>query len=265
MRQQYDKTKIFCIALVFVLGASLLADLARIFGADGSGMREEETAAGNSADVAVYVEGQTAGALAAAGSGVILAADEDALWVVTAGHVLERAAKEPSGEMHSGEKQSGKEQFGKEHSGEEHPVKVEFGDGSIVECQRYERVKDADLAFLCILKEDLPEKLRECPAADTDKESYDALEAGAAICLTGYQDGRPCTFSGVLSEPWIYVADFEQYMMVAVCEMESGMSGGGLYDEAGHLIGIACGGNGQGELAAVPLHVVWARFEELRK
>lgn len=255
MRQQYDKTKIFCIALALVLGASLLADLARIFGADGSGMRKEETAAGSSADVAVYVEGQTAGALAAAGSGVILAADEDALWVVTAGHVLERATKEPSGEK----------QTVKEHSGEEHSVKVEFGDGSIVECQRYECVRDADLAFLCILKENLPEKFRECPAADTDKESYDALEAGAAICLTGYQDGRPCMFSGVLSEPWIYVADFEQYMMVAVCEMNSGMSGGGLYDEAGHLIGIACGGNGQGELAAVPLHVVWARFEELKR
>lgn len=240
MRQQYDKTKMICIVLAFVLGAALLSDLLKIFGVDSIGEQKETTAAGSCSAVAVYVEGQTSGTWSASGSGVILASEEDALWVVTAGHVLERA-------------------------GAEHPVKVAFGDGSIVECQRYELVRDADLAFLCILKEGLPEKLKACPAAETDKESYDALEGGEAVCLTGYWDGRLSAFSGVLSEPWIYVEDFEQYMMAAVCEMEYGMSGGGLYDEAGHLIGIACGGNGQGELAAVPLHVVRARFEELKK
>lgn len=240
MRQQYDKTKIFCIALAFALGALILSGLTAVFGAEGIGMKKEEAAAGDGSVVAVYVEGKTSGTWSASGSGVILAAEEDSLWIVTAGHVLERA-------------------------GTEHPVKVEFGEGSIVESQRYELVRDTDLAFLCILKENLPEECRELKASETDKESYDALEDGDIVCLNGYRDGRLSVFAGVLSEPWIYVEDFEQYMMVAACEMDYGMSGGGLYDEEGRLIGIACGGNERGELAAVPLHVVWARFEELKK
>ncbi len=240
MRRRYDKIKFLCFVLVIVLGALFLFYVTGKQESRGEGARSQATVPQGDQTVAVYVDGQTPGALAAAGSGVILAAAPDALWIVTAGHVLERA-------------------------GSEHAVQVEFSDGSIAECLQYELVRDADLAFLCIPKENLPEKCREYPVAETDKESYDALESGDAVCLTGYREGRLSAFSGVLSESWIYVVDFEQYMMVAECEMEYGMSGGGLYDEAGHLIGIACGGNGQGELAAVPIHVVRARFEELKR
>lgn len=260
MRQQYDRTKLFCIALI-VLGALFVSDFVRMleFGRAGTqeggavsqaGIRVEgavpeaasqegEAAPQGDPTVAVYVEGRTPGVWAAAGSGVILDVGEDALWIVTAGHVLERA-------------------------GEECPVKVKFGEGSTAECTRYELAADADLAFLCIFKEALPEGCRERTAAKTDKAGYDGLAGGDIVQTMGYRDGEPVIFSGTVSEPWIYVEDFEQYMLVAACEMDYGMSGGGLYDERGMLIGIVCGANEQGELAAVPLHVVQARFAELR-
>lgn len=240
MRHQYDKTKLFCIALIIAFGVLFLSDFARMLAGRGIGAQTEKAVLQGDPTVAVYVEGQTPGARAASGSGVILDVGEDVLWIVTAGHVLERA-------------------------GAEYPVMVEFGEGSTVECLRYETASDADLAFLCIFKKDMPEEFRERTSAETDKESYDALASGDIVQTMGYRDGKLITFSGVLSEPWIYVEDFEQYMMVAVCGMDYGMSGGGLYDEDGHLIGIACGGNEQGELAAVPLHVVRARFADLRR
>lgn len=198
------------------------------------------------ADVAIRVVQSGSDALAASGSGVIFEKSENMLWIVTAGHVLEKADAE-------------------------NPVYVDFssvrdsGETVTAQCTGYAVLTDADLAFLC-LGQEIPEEVwHELRAVEKDKESYDALQTSDQVHVSGYREGSLLICEGTLEEFWIYVEDFEQYMMLAKCEIYPGMSGGGLYDGAGHLIGIVCGNNDQGEVAAVPLHVVEARFESVNR
>ena len=51
-------------------------------------------------------------------------------------------------------------------------------------------------------------------------------------------------------------------MMLARGEALQGMSGGGVFDQRGHFIGILCGGNADGELAVLPLSIIEARYLE---
>ncbi len=194
--------------------------------------------------VSVSVKERGTDALAASGSGVIWQIEEDGLWIVTAGHVLERA-------------------------GGENRVCVDFGgvrDKKMeVPCRLYEVSGEADLAFLYLTRSEIPQEARDgFETAKTDKAGYDGLRAGDSVYAAGYEDGSLTVCEGVLEDAWIYVEDFEQYMILAECGVRPGMSGGGLYDGAGRLIGIVCGGNEQGELAAVPLHVAQARFADLK-
>lgn len=196
------------------------------------------------ADVAIRVGQSGSDALAASGSGVIFEVSENMLWIVTAGHVLEKADAE-------------------------NPVYVDFTsvrdseEAITAQCTDYDVSTEADLAFLRLGREEIPEEVwHELRAVEKDKESYDALQASDQVHVSGYREGSLFVCEGTLEEFWIYVEDFEQYMMLAKCELYPGMSGGGLYDGAGHLIGIVCGNNEQGEVAAVPLHVVEARFED---
>ena len=185
--------------------------------------------------------------LTAVGSGVVYAVSEEYLWIVTAGHVLENAGN--------------------------YTVWVDFGGvadatGSAtgVVCSAYELAESADLAFLQLPLNDISRGIRaQLLLPRTDKKRYDALRREDVVCVRGFVDDKCISCEGVLTDSWILVEDFDQYMMLADCKIEPGMSGGGLYDEEDNLIGIACGGNEKGELAAVPLHVVQARFEEINR
>lgn len=175
--------------------------------------------------------------LTASGSGVVYAVSADMLWIVTAGHVLER--------------------------GDDDTVWVDFGDeegrDACVTCEECRISGNADLAFLGLRLDDIPGGIRRRLALPrTDKNRYDALRQGDRICVWGYAEDKLIQCEGVLTEAWIYVEDFGQCMMTADCETEPGMSGGGMYDEEGNLIGIVCGRNEEGEIAAAPLHVAQA-------
>lgn len=175
------------------------------------------------------------------GSGVIWEIGEDDLWIVTAGHVTDTA------DADAGRR-----------------ILVNFGEETVEDCQHHGFCPGTDLAFLRIAREDVTESLwSRLRAAETDKASYDALKAADEVRALGFNEGRLLNCRGELAESWIYVEDFAQHMMLAQCVIYPGMSGGGLFDGDGRLIGIVCGGNEQGELAAVPLHVAQARFADL--
>lgn len=213
---------IFCVAVLLI-------------GPMGDGMEPKSKTSEEISIVSVRVRREDSDAWTASGSGVVWQVEKHDLWIVTAGHVLSGA-------------------------GGKSRVYVEFGE-DVAECLWYETAEDVDLAFLRIDGEALPERLKtKLAAAVTDKESYDGLRASDAVWTAGFREGSLVRYDGVLEDPWIYVEDFEQYMMLAECEIAQGMSGGGLYDGAGNLIGIVCGVSEEGELAAVPLHVAQACF-----
>ena len=174
----------------------------------------------------------------AVGTGVVYDVTEDGVWIATAAHVTDARDK-----------------------GDEIRVTVE--DKQFC-CTEYYPAKDEDLAFVYLSITDLSrEDAGIFQEICTDKSTYDMLAAEEIVTAKGYQAGEPVEYLGTLLEPWIYVEDFEQYMILAQCEVHQGMSGGGLYDSLGNFIGMICGGNEEGELVAVPWHVMQARFEEI--
>ena len=198
--------------------------------------------------------------LAAAGSGVVYDVSEEYLWIVTAGHVLENAGNYTVWVDFGGVAVNASS---REASFAGSTVNM-ISSATDVVCSAYELVESADLAFIQLPLNDIPRGIRaKLVLPRTDKKRYDALRREDVVRVRGFVDDKCISCEGVLTDSWILVEDFDQYMMLADCEIEPGMSGGGLYDEEDNLIGIACGGNEAGELAAVPLHVVQARFEEI--
>ncbi len=169
------------------------------------------------------------------GSGVIYRICEDKLVVVTAGHILEQARGE---------------------------VWLTFFDDFVVESLEYVVSGNADLAFVKVEIEEIPqEHLQKYYCVNTDKESFDALKGGDGIIAMGSKsEAAGDAYEGRLVESWIYVEDFAQYMMLARVEVYPGMSGGGLFDMQGHFLGILCGTDEDGETAVVPLNVLEAEI-----
>lgn len=169
------------------------------------------------------------------GSGVILKTDGEVFSVVTAAHVLEQT---------------------------QGTVWVTFWDGWAVECSSYWKAAEADAAFIQVPVKEIPsEHLETYLVANTDKKSFDGLQKGAGVIVMGSENGvAGNAYEGTLVDPWIYLEDFKQYMMLVNGTARQGMSGGGVFDQSGHFIGILCGGNEEGELAVLPLSVIEANL-----
>lgn len=256
MREGYGKSKLFFVVVIAMAGI-LLLPYGGLFPAQSGSKQaqsepadvaDEEVTAGDAEKVAagskvlaqetslvrlvVRADGAqiNAYAITAESNAVVFAVTEEEVWFVTAGHVFD-------------------------HADENAQVSVELENGEAYSCTDWTVAEEADLAFLRI-----DQKLPIQPAKRPEKASYDAMQTGdfvQAICML---NGQRTVYGGTLSEPWIYSEDFAQYMMTAVCEVHAGMSGCGLYDADGSLIGIVCGGDDSGTIAAVPLHLVEAVF-----
>lgn len=170
------------------------------------------------------------------GSGVIYGTEGEKMLILTAAHVLEEA---------------------------ENSVRVTFADGLSVACNDFACFEIGDIGIIRVECSDIPEEnmgfyLRAC----VDKESFDAVEPGDGCIVMGSRTGVAAeAYEGIVLEPWIYMEDYEQYMIWVKAEGRPGMSGGGLFDRQGHFLGILSGGNEDGELAVVPLSLIQAALE----
>lgn len=172
-------------------------------------------------------------------SGVVYERTEEELVIVTAGHVLK-----------------------KHYPGEEHfSVKVVFGEVQVSASEVF-LSETSETAFITIPLPAIPEEiLKNCQMAARDQKRFDQLKEDDAIVLKGFSaDGELLEISGTLVYSWIYAEDFTQYMMLVAGESFPGMSGGGVFDETGNLVGVLCGVNDSGESAAVPLSIIVAEY-----
>lgn len=172
------------------------------------------------------------------GSGVILYIDQESMLIATAGHVVENSEQ----------------------------VEILFTDGNVAQCMDISVSTNADVGYLR-LASTLLEKdtLQACRYAAVDKKSYDTIEAGDGIIVMGCVDGVAANaYEGEVIEPWIYIEDFGQYMILGKTYATPGMSGGGVFDQQGHLIGILCGESegtedgDYGEIAILPLTILFS-------
>lgn len=164
------------------------------------------------------------------GSGVIYDEEENSLLIVTAGHVLAHDTGE---------------------------IQVTFPDGTQVTAAGAETADSCDLAFLWVDKEELSEEAwKSCLPVTTDRDVFDALQVYDDVWMYGGENGEP-VYAFVV-DPWIYVEDFEQYMLLLQGLMVPGMSGGGAFTEDGVFLGILCGADEEGKVAVVPYSMVEA-------
>ena len=174
-----------------------------------------------------------------AASGVIYECTEEELVIVTAGHVL---AGQASGESAAS-------------------VEVIFGETRVMTSEMYIS-GNSETAFVTIPLKGLPEELLEnCQVAVKDRQRFDQLGEKDPVVMKGFSaDGELLEISGTLVYSWIYAEDFGQYIMLVDGQSFPGMSGGGVFDESGNLMGILCGVNDAGESAAVPLSIIVAEY-----
>ena len=112
-----------------------------------------------------------------------------------------------------------------------------------------------DLAFLWVDKAELSEEAwKVCLPVQTDREVFDALKEYDDVWMYGGESGLP-VYAFVV-DPWIYVEDFDQYMLLLQGLIAPGMSGGGAFTEDGVFVGILCGGDEEGKVAVVPYSMI---------
>ena len=118
-----------------------------------------------------------------------------------------------------------------------------------------ETVDSCDLAFLWVDKAELSEEAwKVCLPVQTDREVFDALKEYDDVWMYGGESGLP-VYAFVV-DPWIYVEDFDQYMLLLQGLIAPGMSGGGAFTEDGVFVGILCGGDEEGKVAVVPYSMI---------
>lgn len=135
-------------------------------------------------------------------------------------------------------------------------AEVTFADGWTSKLAGYE-ITDTDLAFLFVSLSGVPqEQLEQYYVVNAEKAEAE-LVANDGVILMGSATGvAEQAYEGKVLNPWIYVEDLDQYMIVVKAEAEEGMSGGGLFDLEGHFLGILCGKSGDGEAVVLPRAVI---------
>jgi hypothetical protein len=78
---------------------------------------------------------------------------------------------------------------------------------------------------------------------DDDNFSLNGKESGIA----------DQSYIGVISQKDAYIEDLGQNMMYCMCYAEAGMSGSGMFDGHGNLIGMVTGGTAQNEMVSISL------------
>ena len=169
------------------------------------------------------------------GSGVIIEADSLCLRVATAAHVLEKW---------------------------DGAAKITFDDGFEVSADKLIKAEKQDLAILEIPRDALLEKDgmnvitdhgQVIKSATFDQQAYDNLENGDLVIALGSRTGvGEDAYAGVILQDYAYFADFDAYMILADVMVTPGMSGGGLFDAKGNLLGVICGISEEGEVAVAP-------------
>lgn len=188
------------------------------------------------------------------GSGVIFRMDQKEMVILTAAHVLE----------------GGTGQEGNEESAQSARLELTLVDGTVLFDKNVNKGKDedggwsvilsqtSDLGIITVPMEQIPEDVfAHCRYVPTDKEAFDALTTGEIILVMGCaEEVAGNVYEGTLTEPWIYIEDYGQYMMLGRTFAKPGMSGGGVFDRYGRFIGILSGADEQGNLAIVPLSLI---------
>lgn len=108
-------------------------------------------------------------------------------------------------------------------------------------------------------------ELESLRSAFPENAVYEQLEQGDAMfCVgAGPETGETIFYLAELEDTHRYIVDFDAYMLYGYGYARTGMSGGGIFDGYGHLIGMLTGGTMRNEIAGVPLPDLTEAYQDI--
>lgn len=104
----------------------------------------------------------------------------------------------------------------------------------------------------------------ELAVVSLHQRTFDTVDEFSALHLTASSENGAADISleASLEEKSIYQPELDSEVMMLSCPAEAGMSGGGVFDGYGNLIGMVIGGNGA-ETAVLSMENLNSAYEEL--
>lgn len=135
---------------------------------------------------------------------------------------------------------------------------VTFSDGTSLQAEVMAYSQEYDLGFLFIPREKLTsEVLRECYEVRTKGRT----EGEKVIQIAYSQENvKGCYEGTVVGET--FVPEFQASMLETKCYSKAGMSGGGVFDEEGFLIGMIAGGEAEEGASVRESEITYSIFAE---
>lgn len=141
-----------------------------------------------------------------------------------------------------------------------------FPQGFYVSARALGSAQNCDVGFLKVENSELGmETLLTLRSVPVDEEVYGALSEGdEAFCLGADREAGEVVYQeAVVGETERYIDVFGGEMLYLYGFAKEGMSGGGIFDGYGHLIGLLAGGTWQNEVAGVPVNQVQQVYREI--
>lgn len=126
--------------------------------------------------------------------------------------------------------------------------------------------KECDVGFLLVDREEIGlQALSELRSVFAGEGVSSEMRQGQEIfCLGAGREEEETTFQdAVLEDTDRYIETFGGEMLYGHGFAREGMSGGGMFDGCGRLIGLLTGGTYQNEIAGVPVDQVWEAYREI--
>lgn len=126
--------------------------------------------------------------------------------------------------------------------------------------------QNCDVGFLAVDKEALGiSALSKLRSVSLDKGAYAGLRKGESVFIlgAGREEEETIYQEAVLEDTGRYVETFGTEMLYGYGFAKEGMSGGGIFDGCGRMIGLLAGGTYQNEFAGVPIDQVAQAYREV--
>lgn len=174
------------------------------------------------------------------GSGVVYAMTADAVIIATNRHVLEYWDDEES--------------------------IVWFPQGYFMSATLLGSAGNCDVGFLQVESSEFEmDTLLALRHVVVDEVGSAGPERGTAVFYLGaaHEVEEMLYQEALVEDPVRYIEDFDAYMLYGRGFAREGMSGGGIFDGRGYLVGLLAGGTDQNEIAGVPAKDVAAAYREI--
>ncbi|WP_022766115.1 S1 family peptidase [Butyrivibrio sp. XPD2006] len=174
------------------------------------------------------------------GCGTVYDSDENSYTIVTAKHVLQDY-----------------------YDGASEDIIVKFENNESGKASILNENIDLDIVFLGVGKNEISTDYYSVSdissSSSVSSKSDGTLYSGQTIYLVDANTGD--IYAGSIANPSVYSEDFAMDMIYCYCAVTPGMSGTGLFDEAGNYLGILLGGSDEAEAVCLTASLVRQAYQ----